>query len=361
MVGLGIAGLFTLSSTIGSETGLFLIAPFGATSVLLFAVPNSPLAQPWSAVVGNTVAALVSLAVCMVVHDPVLRTATSVGLAVCVTILCRAVHPPAGAVAMTVALSPDAVRELGFKFAITPVAFGTIILVVVAAIYARLTGRRYPFRQFDEPNKHGTSDTEPMERLGLTEQELTNILERYRQTFNLGVEDLARLIGAAEVQAASHRTQAMVAADIMSRNLITVLPTAPISEVSALFRRHAFTSLPVVSRDGFYQGIIFPIHLIARELERASSLKRGFSLPLSRRLGKRHEPQLNAHQIMSPFGPRAVLQTPISALLLLLAEGDVEAVPVIETNRILGIVTKTDLLNAMARTSIAYAKQPAHI
>ena len=96
MVGLGIAGLFTLSSTIGSETGLFLIAPFGATSVLLFAVPNSPLAQPWSAVVGNTVAALVSLAVCMVVHDPVLRTATSVGLAVCVTILCRAVHPPAG-------------------------------------------------------------------------------------------------------------------------------------------------------------------------------------------------------------------------------------------------------------------------
>tara|TARA_B100000378_G_scaffold224672_1_gene188368 strand:- start:304 stop:498 length:195 start_codon:yes stop_codon:yes gene_type:complete len=64
---------------------------------------------------------------------------------------------------------------------------------------------------------------------------------------------------------------------------------------------------------------------------------------------------------MSPFGPRAVLQTPISALLLLLAEGDVEAVPVIETNRILGIVTKTDLLNAMARTSIAYAKQPAHI
>ena len=127
MVGLGIAGLFTLSSTIGLETGLFLIAPFGATSVLLFAVPNSPLAQPWSAVVGNTVAALVSLAVCMVVHDPVLRTATSVGLAVCVTVLCRAVHPPAGAVAMTVALSPDAVRELGFKFAITPVAFGTII------------------------------------------------------------------------------------------------------------------------------------------------------------------------------------------------------------------------------------------
>ncbi|MGK7651335.1 hypothetical protein ACSQ76_02540 [Roseovarius sp. B08] len=42
------------------------------------------------------------------------------------------------------------------------------------------------------------------ERLGLSEEELTNILERYSQSFNLGVEDLARLIGAAEMQAVAH-------------------------------------------------------------------------------------------------------------------------------------------------------------
>ncbi|MCB1411347.1 MAG: HPP family protein, partial [Rhodobacteraceae bacterium] len=38
--------------------GLILIAPFGASAVLLFAVPNSPLAQPWSAVIGNGISAL---------------------------------------------------------------------------------------------------------------------------------------------------------------------------------------------------------------------------------------------------------------------------------------------------------------
>lgn len=72
-VALGIVGLLVLSPLVNLQTGLYLVAPFGATSVLLFAVPNSPLAQPWSAVVGNTVAALVAVAVCLLVTEPILR------------------------------------------------------------------------------------------------------------------------------------------------------------------------------------------------------------------------------------------------------------------------------------------------
>ena len=60
-------------------------------------------------------------------------------------------------------------------------------------------------RQFHEPTPNGTTDPPAVERLGLTEQELSDILVRYRQSMNLGVEDLARLIAAAEIQAASHR------------------------------------------------------------------------------------------------------------------------------------------------------------
>lgn len=91
IVGLGVAGLFVLSPTIELQLGLYLIAPFGATSVLLFAVPNSPLAQPWSAIVGNTVAAAVGVAACLLVTDPALRVALAVGLTITATILCRAV------------------------------------------------------------------------------------------------------------------------------------------------------------------------------------------------------------------------------------------------------------------------------
>ena len=155
LIGLGLTGLFILSPAVDLKLGLYLVAPFGATSVLLFALPNSPLAQPWSAVVGNTLAALVGVAVCLVVVDPGLRIALAVGLALSATIAARALHPPAGAVAMTIAMNPAAARALCFWFALTPVATGTLALVLIAIAYARLTGRRYPFRHFDDANRHG--------------------------------------------------------------------------------------------------------------------------------------------------------------------------------------------------------------
>ena len=79
-----------------------------------------------------------------------------------------------------------------------------------------------------------------------------------------GVEDLARLIGAAELQAASHRTGPLTAGDIMSRDLITVRPDTRLREVARIFRQHGFTSLPVVDDGDVFRGVIFQIHLIRR-------------------------------------------------------------------------------------------------
>ncbi|TWD50631.1 CBS domain-containing membrane protein [Agrobacterium vitis] len=349
LLGLGLVGLFLLSPSVDLRLGLYLVAPFGATSVLLFAVPNSPLAQPWSAIVGNTSAALVGVAVSMMVNDPALRIALAVGLAITAMMTLRAVHPPAGAVAMTAAMSPAAVHDLGFWFALTPVAAGTAALVLVAIVYAKLTGRHYPFRQFDAPNQHGTQDAAPLKRLGLSEQELTTILDRYRQTFNLGVEDLARLIGAAEMQAATHHASPTTAADIMSRNLITVKKDTPLSEVADLFRRHRFTSLPVVGENSKFLGVIFQIHLISRAREDALRLDRGFLPALKRLVDREREKPVLAADIMSVTIPRAITSTPMSVLMPMMSEGDVDAVPVLEYDKIVGIVTRTDLIAAMAR------------
>lgn len=352
-VGLSLAGAFVLSPTVDLNLGLYLVAPFGASSVLLFAVPNSPLAQPWSAIVGNVIAALVAVAVCMVIHDPILRIALAVGLAITATSLCRALHPPAGAVAMTAAMSPDAVRELGFMFAVMPIGIGTLILVLIAMAYGRMTGRHYPFRQFDDPNSHGTQDREPMERLGLSEAELTDILDRYKQSFNLGVEDLARLIGAAEMQAAAHKSGPTTAADIMSRNLITVRPDTSFPEIADLFQRHRFTALPVVGEADRFYGVIFQIHLIDRARADGLRLNRSFGIAMMRLLERRRETPVRAADIMSVGGPRATTATPLSALLPQMADGAVDAVPVLERGRIVGIVTRTDLISALARKSLA--------
>ena len=62
--GLGLAACawLILAPEVDLRHGLYMIAPLGASAVLLFAAPNSPLAQPWSAVVGNSVSATATAA-----------------------------------------------------------------------------------------------------------------------------------------------------------------------------------------------------------------------------------------------------------------------------------------------------------
>ncbi len=355
LIGLAVAGLFAIWPAVGPHLGLYLIAPFGASSVLLFAAPSSPLAQPWSVVVGNTASALVAVLVCAMLPDPVLRVALSVGLAITVMILLRALHPPGGAVAMTAALAPDAVTQQGVFFALCPVAVGSALLVVVAMLFARATGRHYPFRQFDDPNAHGTHDAEPAQRLGLTEAELSTILTNYRQSLNLGVEDLARLIAAAQLQAASHRTGPLTVADIMSRDLVTVDPDATMAQVAGLFRRHGFTSLPVVGEGDRFLGVIFQLHLIRRAHDDGFSLRHGVRDAMARALSRGGDADLRAGQIMARNLPFVRPDAPVATLLPMMAAGDCDAVPVLDRGRITGIVTRTDLIMALARHSLRSA------
>ncbi len=93
------------------------------------------------------------------------------------------------------------------------------------------------------------------------------------------------------------------------------------------------------------------MHLIARAREDALRLDRRFVPALRQLLDRQKDRPVRAEEIMSVAGPRATLATPVGALLPLLAEGDVDAVPVLEHGRIAGIVTRTDLIAALARRS----------
>ena len=63
---------------------------------------------------------------------------------------------------------------------------------------------------------------------------------------------------------------------------------------------------------------------------------------------------------MSVTGSRATPQTPIAALLPLMAETDTDAVPVVELGKIVGIVTRTDLIAALARSVARGTASPAN-
>lgn len=340
-LGLAVAGALLHAA---GQTGL--IAPFGATAVLVFAVPNSPLAQPWSVVVGNLVSALVALALVAVLPGTPWTAPLAVGLAIIAMLTFRALHPPGGAVALLVALGGTGGD---IAASLLTVGLGSVILVAAGVVWNRATGRIYPFRQPAQTGPHGTTDPAPEERLGLDPAQLAEILEEYRQSANLGVADLARLIGAAEQAAAARRMEAFTCADIMSRDLVTVGPEAHLSQVADLFRKRGFTSLPVVARDGRLLGIIFQLDLIRRAREDAFRLHRSLIAAFVRLIDDHRAKAPLARDIMQTAVQRVTPQTPVGALLPMLADGGAEAVPVVVGPQIVGIVTRSDLVSALAQ------------
>lgn len=138
---LGLAGLALALPALGAA----LIAPLGASAVLVFAVPSGPLAQPWAVVVGNTVSALVALAVVWVaaqfgIAAGGLLAAFAAGLALLSMGLARAMHPPGGAVALVIALAPSG---MGLQ-TLLAASLGSALLVAAGLVWHRAVGGRYP-------------------------------------------------------------------------------------------------------------------------------------------------------------------------------------------------------------------------
>jgi CBS domain-containing membrane protein len=128
-----------------------LVAPMGASAVLLFAVPESPLAQPWSIMGGNIVSAILGVACAQLIATPVFAAATAVALAISAMLALRCVHPPSGAVALTAVLGGPNIHELGFRFVAMPIALQSGALLTAALLFHRMTGHRYPRMHESDP------------------------------------------------------------------------------------------------------------------------------------------------------------------------------------------------------------------
>ena len=117
-----------------------LMAPFGATSVLIFGVPESPLAQPRNVIGGNIVAALVSLTILHLFGSSPWAMGLAVASAIAMMQFTRTVHPPSGAVALVVMMT-----NAHWQFLLTPTLEGSIILVLCAVVFNNLAEERtYP-------------------------------------------------------------------------------------------------------------------------------------------------------------------------------------------------------------------------
>ena len=119
-----------------------IMAPFGASCVILFTLPESPLAQPRNVIGGHIVTAFVGLVAAHYLPHSIVITAIAVGLGISFMILTKTVHPPAGANPLLILLS---LKPIAWSFLIFPVAIGSVLLVIIAMIFHKLvTHSEYP-------------------------------------------------------------------------------------------------------------------------------------------------------------------------------------------------------------------------
>lgn len=326
-IGIALTGVISGLAMGGGSHVALLVAPMGASAVLLFAVPASPLAQPWSIIGGNSISALVGVTVAHFIHDPVMACGLAVALAIAAMSFTRCLHPPGGAAALTAVLGGPAVVSAGFLFPFVPVALNSIILVTLGLVFHRLARRNYPHVAVPQANSHGTADPPARQRVGFRPEDIDAALTTLDETFDIDRNDLERLLRQVELQAMvrSHRT--LLCQDIMSRDVVSVPEQATADEARQQLLDHNIRTLPVVGADGRLVGAVG-----LRELTKTTDTVKG---------------------VMSKAGT-ASPETPAMSLLPVLTDGRSHAVVIVDgERRILGLITQTDLLAAAARVQAA--------
>ena len=133
----GFAAIYLLAQAMLTLDALLLIAPFGASCVLLFARPQSPLARPRNVVGGHLLSSFIGLAVLAVAGSDPVAMGLAVGLAIAAMQATGTLHPPAGGDPLVVMAA-----GAGWGFLVTPVLTGSVVLVLIAYAYHRLVSKQ---------------------------------------------------------------------------------------------------------------------------------------------------------------------------------------------------------------------------
>lgn len=175
-----------------------IVAPLGASAVLVFAVPSSPLAQPWPVVGGNIISTLVGVAAFNLVPNLAIAAGLAVGGAILVMSLTRCLHPPGGAAALTAVIGSQSIHAAGYEFAFAPVGINSIALIAIAMFFHRASAHTYPHVRAIPVPTPGTSQVQHVD--------IEAALGDMHESFDISPEDLDALLIHAERHAAARVT-----------------------------------------------------------------------------------------------------------------------------------------------------------
>ncbi|WP_348944913.1 HPP family protein [Chitinibacter sp. FCG-7] len=331
---LGLIGTELLCQWLLGVRPHWLIAPMGASAVLLFAAPASPLAQPWSLIVGNLLSALVGVSCAMLIDNMALASGVAVMLAIALMLLTRSLHPPGGAVALSAVIGGPEISSLAFQYVLAPVAINSALLLLIALLYSRLAGRRYP-NYTPPPAPHHTSDPLPSQRVGTSEEDIAYALEQQEQLLDISPQDLQHILQDAQRHARQQNLRELRCADVMSRSIISIDVQNSGSDAWQKLAFHRVQALPVVGSAEKLVGIVTLHNLMVDPHTQQARSSQQMSQPLAK--------------LMTRAVHTAAPQQALLELVPLFSDGGVHHLPVVADGELVGMIAQSDMIAVLAQ------------
>jgi CBS domain-containing membrane protein len=337
----------------GTGSAVFVVASMGASAVLLFATPHSPLAQPWSFAGAHLIAATVGVACQRYIPNNYAAIAIAVAVVILLMHYLRCLHPPAGGTVLLPLLGSSEVQQLGYPFVVAPVGLNVVLLLLLAlAINRFIPGRRYPLPHHEGGRVAGPQPPGwPLGRLGLTPADLERAIKEMNAYIDVSEEDLEEIYARAELHAHQRRMGNILCRDVMTRDVVTVEFGDELEAAWELMRARKLKGLPVVDRARRVVGIVTIIDFLKRADTRAGG---HLFVRLVRFI--RRTPGLSSDkpevvgQIMTAPAVTVPETAHIISLIPMFAEHGIHHVPVVNAQgKLAGMITQSDLTEALYR------------
>jgi len=235
-----------------------IVASMGASAIILFFIPSSPLAQPWPFVGGQLVSAIVGVFCALNIVEISTAAASAVGGSIVMMLAMRCLHPPAAATSLTPLMAGTSITSLGYSFVVVPVAVNVISLLLLAIIINRwVMAREYPspLPVMKKVNQRHTVTT-PSHQVGFSEQDLELVLKDSDVFIDITHTELSHLLSQIESNAFKRFKGSLVCADIMIEEIMTVEYGTEVEHAWKIMRENKLKVMPVVDRAERVIGII---------------------------------------------------------------------------------------------------------
>ncbi len=235
-----------------------IVASMGASAIILFFIPGSPLAQPWSFVGGQLVSAVVGVACALNISETATAAAVAVGGAVLMMLLMRCLHPPAAATSLTPIMAGTSITSLGYSFVLVPVAINVITMLLLAIIINRwVMTRDYPSPlPVKKKTRQRHTLSEPSHQIGFSEQDLDLALKDSDVFIDMTHAELGHVLTQVEKNAFKRIKGDISCADIMIKNVIAVEFGTEVEQAWEMMHSNRLKAMPVIDRARRVIGIL---------------------------------------------------------------------------------------------------------